>query len=357
MAFVLRSFVTFAAAVALFSCALLARAHVVPALYVFGDSTIDAGNNNFLNTLAKTNFTPYGIDLCGKLPLGRATNGLTYADFIAEHLGLPPPPPYLSFNDAKSRSKVTTGMNYASSSSGILNHTGSRAGKCLPLSEQVGYFKKTVRHDLPRQIPLRGELKLHLKKSIILISIAGNDYTLGYLMDEEMRKKHDVVSYTKLLVHYLAANVERMAKLGAKKFVVRGMPMISCRSPFFKVIEQQCDELGKEIIPLYNAQLIKSLDRLKAKHGILYTIIVPEKIEISAAAAEIGSKFTYEPCCKINEFGGCIKDSEPCKNRDDYLHFDAAHLTQVYHKFVADRCFDGISRTCQPYCILELSAK
>ncbi|KAI4302192.1 hypothetical protein MLD38_037973 [Melastoma candidum] len=327
MAFVLRSFVTFAAAVALFSCALLARAHVVPALYVFGDSTIDAGNNNFLNTLAKTNFTPYGIDLCGKLPLGRATNGLTYADFIAEHLGLPPPPPYLSFNDAKSRSKVTTGMNYASSSSGILNHTGSRA---------VGYFKKTVRHDLPRQIPLRGELKLHLKKSIILISIAGNDYTLGYLMDEEMRKKHDVVSYTKLLVHYLAANVERMAKLGAKKFVVRGMPMISCRSPFFKVIEQQCDELGKEIIPLYNAQLIKSLDRLKAKHG---------------------SKFTYEPCCKINEFGGCIKDSEPCKNRDDYLHFDAAHLTQVYHKFVADRCFDGISRTCQPYCILELSAK
>ncbi|KAI4339395.1 hypothetical protein MLD38_024345 [Melastoma candidum] len=355
MAPLCRSLVTFVA-IALFSCPLSARAHVVPALYVFGDSTIDAGNNNFLNTLAKTNFTPYGIDLCGKLPLGRATNGLNYADFIAEHLGLPPPPPYLSFEDQESRSKVITGMNYASSSCGILNHTGTRAGKCLPLSEQVDYFENTVCHDLSRQIPIKDELNLHLEKSIILISIAGNDYTLGYLLDEKMRMMYDITSYTELLVHSLATNIKRMAELGVKKFIVRGMPMISCLSPFFKVIKQQCDELGKEIIPSYNAQLVKSMDSLKAEHGILYTIIMPEKIEINTVAAEIGSKFTYEPCCEINEFGGCIKDSEPCKNRDDYLHFDAAHLTQVFHKFVADRCFDGTSGTCKPYSIFELSA-
>ncbi|KAI4339389.1 hypothetical protein MLD38_024340 [Melastoma candidum] len=327
---ILRSLLAFMS-IALFSRALCTRAHVVPALYVFGDSFVDAGNNNFLNTLAKTNFTPYGIDLYGKLPLGRATNGLTYADFIAEHLGLPPPPPYLSFEDAECRSKVTTGINYASSSSGILNHTGSKAGKCLSLSNQVAYFGKTVRHDLPRQIPLKEELKLHLEKSIILISIVGNDYTIGYLLDEEMRKKHDIASYTKLLVHSLAAKVEE--------------------------IEQQCKELGKEIIPSYNAHLVKSLDRLTAKHGILYTIIVPKKVEIKAVGMEIGSKFIDEPCCKINEFGGCIKDSEPCKNRDDYMYFDAGRPTQAYHKFVADHCFDGNSGTCTPYSILELSAK
>ncbi|KAI4339390.1 hypothetical protein MLD38_024340 [Melastoma candidum] len=285
---ILRSLLAFMS-IALFSRALCTRAHVVPALYVFGDSFVDAGNNNFLNTLAKTNFTPYGIDLYGKLPLGRATNGLTYADFI-----------------------------------GII-------GKCLSLSNQVAYFGKTVRHDLPRQIPLKEELKLHLEKSIILISIVGNDYTIGYLLDEEMRKKHDIASYTKLLVHSLAAKVEE--------------------------IEQQCKELGKEIIPSYNAHLVKSLDRLTAKHGILYTIIVPKKVEIKAVGMEIGSKFIDEPCCKINEFGGCIKDSEPCKNRDDYMYFDAGRPTQAYHKFVADHCFDGNSGTCTPYSILELSAK
>ncbi|KAI4339424.1 hypothetical protein MLD38_024371 [Melastoma candidum] len=283
---ILRSLLAFMS-VAFFSRALYTRAHIVPALYVFGDSFVDAGNNNFLNTFAKTNFTPYGIDLYGKLPLGRATNGLTYADFIGIIVSLVLLP-FLVLKGMKTK---------------------------FPFSR-----------------------KRSCKRSI-------------------WGKKHDIASYTKLLVHSLAAKVERMAKLGAKKFVVRGMPLINCRSPFYKEIEQQCKELGKEIIPSYNAHLVKSLDRLTAKHGILYTIIVPEKVEINAVGMEIGSKFIDEPCCKINEFGGCIKDSEPCKDRDDYVYFDAGHPTQVYHKFVADHCFDGNSGTCKPYSILELSAK
>ena len=38
------------------------RKSLVLALYVFGDSTVDAGNNNNLNTPAKANVFPYGID-------------------------------------------------------------------------------------------------------------------------------------------------------------------------------------------------------------------------------------------------------------------------------------------------------
>ena len=57
------------------------RKRIVPAFYVFGDSTVDAGNNNNLNTLAKANAFPYGIDF-NNCSTGRFSNGKTFADLI-----------------------------------------------------------------------------------------------------------------------------------------------------------------------------------------------------------------------------------------------------------------------------------
>ncbi|RHN74245.1 putative triacylglycerol lipase [Medicago truncatula] len=56
---------------------------LVPALYVFGDSTVDAGNNNNLNTPAKVNIFPYGIDF-NNCSTGRFSNGKTFADIIGK---------------------------------------------------------------------------------------------------------------------------------------------------------------------------------------------------------------------------------------------------------------------------------
>lgn len=53
-----------------------------PALYVFGDSLIDCGNNNHLPS-GGADYLPYGIDFMGgNTPTGRATNGKTVADFL-----------------------------------------------------------------------------------------------------------------------------------------------------------------------------------------------------------------------------------------------------------------------------------
>jgi hypothetical protein len=54
---------------------------LAPALYVFGDSLLDNGNNNFLPTLARANFLPYGVDF-PRGPTGRFSNGRTVADFL-----------------------------------------------------------------------------------------------------------------------------------------------------------------------------------------------------------------------------------------------------------------------------------
>lgn len=54
------------------------------ATFVFGDSLVDAGNNNFLFSLSKANSPPYGIDFKpshGK-PTGRFTNGRTISDIV-----------------------------------------------------------------------------------------------------------------------------------------------------------------------------------------------------------------------------------------------------------------------------------
>ena len=56
---------------------------LVPALYIFGDSTVDAGNNNNLSTTARAISLPYGIDF-NHTATGRFTNGLTVPDYFGK---------------------------------------------------------------------------------------------------------------------------------------------------------------------------------------------------------------------------------------------------------------------------------
>ena len=57
----------------------------VSAVYVFGDSTVDPGNNNYIKTAFKSDFPPYGRDFAKKEPTGRFTNGKLATDFIGKH--------------------------------------------------------------------------------------------------------------------------------------------------------------------------------------------------------------------------------------------------------------------------------
>jgi hypothetical protein len=52
-------------------------------MYVFGDSTLDVGNNNYLPgmNVPRANTPYYGVDFPG-LSTGRFSNGLNTADFI-----------------------------------------------------------------------------------------------------------------------------------------------------------------------------------------------------------------------------------------------------------------------------------
>lgn len=59
----------------------------VPSMFVFGDSLVDVGNNNFLSSFAKSNYYPYGIDFNGG-PTGRFTNGRNIVDLLGNLINL-----------------------------------------------------------------------------------------------------------------------------------------------------------------------------------------------------------------------------------------------------------------------------
>ena len=52
--------------------------------FVFGDSLVDAGNNNYIMSLSKANYAPNGVDF--GMPTGRYTNGRTIVDIIGKRI-------------------------------------------------------------------------------------------------------------------------------------------------------------------------------------------------------------------------------------------------------------------------------
>lgn len=94
----------------------------VPAIIVFGDSSVDAGNNNFIQTVARSNFQPYGRDFEGGKATGRFCNGRIPTDFIAEDFGIKKNvPAYL--DPRYNISEFATGVTFASAATGYDNAT------------------------------------------------------------------------------------------------------------------------------------------------------------------------------------------------------------------------------------------
>uniref|UniRef100_A0A453KZB4 GDSL esterase/lipase n=1 Tax=Aegilops tauschii subsp. strangulata TaxID=200361 RepID=A0A453KZB4_AEGTS len=114
--------VTMAAAMVAAAAAAAATARAPRPFFVFGDSLVDSGNNNYLATTARADSPPYGLDYPTHRATGRFSNGLNVPDIISEHLGAEPVLPYLSPH--LDGHKLLGGANFASAGVGILNDTG-----------------------------------------------------------------------------------------------------------------------------------------------------------------------------------------------------------------------------------------
>ncbi|PSR85323.1 GDSL esterase/lipase [Actinidia chinensis var. chinensis] len=157
------------------------EAQKVPAMYVFGDSLVDVGNNNYLKiSLVKADFPHNGVDFPGKKSTGRFSNGKNAADFIAEKVGLvTSPPPYLSLlsKSDKGNAFPITGVSFASAGAGIFNGRDELLRQSIPLTEQVEHYTK-VYENLVQKLG-SAAAQDHLSKSLFTVVIGSND-VLGF---------------------------------------------------------------------------------------------------------------------------------------------------------------------------------
>ncbi|GLU17593.1 hypothetical protein SLE2022_339540 [Rubroshorea leprosula] len=338
--------------------------------FLFGDSLVDAGNNDYLFTLSKANLPPYGIDFkpSGGLPTGRFTNGRTISDIVGQALGGKSlQPPYLSPN-TEPFDAMATGINYASGSAGVLDETGFLFIGRVPLREQVNNFQQT-RTYLVRMLGEPGTREF-LQKTIFSLTIGSND-VLNYVQPTIPFLGQDKVSPTTFqdfLISNLTVQLKRLYELGGRKFIVAGIGPLGC-IPFVRALNLlptgKCSTEVNELIQGYNAKLKLVLNRLNREMG-------PEAIFIYANSYDIfmsmiinyhryGFDDASEPCC-----GGYFPPfvcflgrntnatSVLCNDRSKYVFWDAYHPTEAANVIIAKELLDGDETKSFPINIRQL---
>ncbi|CAK7350334.1 unnamed protein product, partial [Dovyalis caffra] len=169
---------------------------LVPCYFIFGDSLADNGNNNMLQTLAKVDYSPYGIDFPNG-PSGRFCNGRTVVDIIAEILGFHKYiTPFATANEAD----ILDGVNYASGAAGIRDETGQELGGRISLNMQLKNHQKT----LLNLIGMLGNESAprHLSKCLYSVGMGNNDYLNNYFLPQYFptSQEYTLDQYTQLLV-------------------------------------------------------------------------------------------------------------------------------------------------------------
>lgn len=102
----------------------------VTSIIVFGDSSVDAGNNNHISTIARSNFEPYGRDFPDGRPTGRFSNGCVATDFISEAFRIKPTiPAYL--DPGYDITDFVDGVCFASAATGYDNATSQVLSKYI----------------------------------------------------------------------------------------------------------------------------------------------------------------------------------------------------------------------------------
>ncbi|KAD4982505.1 hypothetical protein R6Q59_002103 [Mikania micrantha] len=330
----------------------------VPCTFVFGDSLVDDGNNNDLNTRAKFNYAPYGIDFPGRRATGRATNGRTIADFITQLLGLLGfIPPYATVTDEQ----IPRGVNYGSGGAGILDDTGRKLGDRIDLNHQL------LRHAIivSRLKRLQGNDKTfteeYLKKCIYLVDIGSNDYINNYFMPNDYiaGRIYTPPQFASKLIEKYSQQLKKLYDLGARKIAVFGVGLLGC-TPFerarYDTKGAPCVEPINNAVKLFNDQLPPLVDGFNRDYpGASFTFINMTSI---STPLEGDPPLSFDPCCPTNSDGLCIQDSMPCPNRDMTAFFDDLHPTQVANGRLAARSYKKATpMDARPFDISQLAEK
>ncbi|XP_010528706.1 PREDICTED: GDSL esterase/lipase LTL1-like [Tarenaya hassleriana] len=323
------------------------------AFFVFGDSIVDNGNNDYLATTARADRPPYGIDYPPG-PTGRFSNGLNIPDFISQELGSEPTLPYLS--PELTGERLLVGANFASAGIGILNDTGIQFVSIIRMYQQFEYFEQYQR----RVSALIGEEQTHrlVAGSLVLICVGGNDFVNNYfLVPYSLRSQQfSIPDYVVYLLSEYRKILIRLYELGARRILVLGTGPIGCVPAQLAQRSRngECVAETQRAAALYNPQLSQMLQDLNSQLG--------DNVFISGNINDMQDDFITNPsafgfedsktaCCgqgRYNGVGLCTAVSNLCPNRDVYAWWDPYHPTERANGIIVRRIMTGSTKYMNP---------
>jgi len=347
------------AAASLLSVVVVVEAGRSTANFIFGDSLVDAGNNDYLSSLAKANYQPYGIDTSDHKPTGRFCNGRIVPDLMSETMGIAYPLPVL--DPAATGPNILHGVNYASAGAGILNDTGSIFLALLTLPQQFQYFQQT-KTQIAALIgqPAADQL---IENAIYAFTIGGNDYINNYLIPFSTRsEQYTVPQYQDLLISTLYGHFQTAYSLGMRKFTVANIGPIGCTpSELAKgSLDGSCITSIQDMAMGFNAALKPMTEQLQAElPGSVFVYIDSFSVVMNIInnAASYGFTVKNTACCGAGPYLGLI-DCETftgyCSNRDEYIFWDPFHPTERVNILAQEQFLNGGLDVVSPMNVAQL---
>ncbi|CAN6206636.1 unnamed protein product [Urochloa humidicola] len=340
------------------------------AMYVFGDSILDVGNNNYLlgADVPRANMPYYGIDFPGRIPTGRFSNGFNTADYIAKSMGfLSSPPPYLSLLEPSSNlllaAALTTGVSYASADAGILDSTN--AGKCIPLRRQLEYFNATR----AKMLAAAGSPAVTslLANSIFLLTFGSNDlfvFAAAEANRSAAEQQSDAAAlFADLLSNYSAA-IQQLHAMGARKFAVINLGLLGC-VPVVRVLDPAgaCAGGLNQLAAGFDAALRQLLAQQKQLPGFVYSLADSFGLTQDTFADPEASGYTdiAGACCgggRLLAQADCLPNSTVCSTRaerDQHVFWDRYHPSQRACLLTAQAFYDGPTKYTEPINFMQLA--
>ncbi|KAI9078412.1 hypothetical protein K1719_039631 [Acacia pycnantha] len=326
------------------------------AFFVFGDSLVDSGNNNYLATSARADSPPYGIDYPTRRPTGRFSNGFNIPDLISQQLGAESALPYLS--PQLRGEKLLVGANFASAGIGILNDTGVQFLNVIRMYRQLDYFKEYQ----GRLSALIGAARARalVSQALVLVTVGGNDFVNNYyLVPYSARsRQYSLPDYVKFLIVEFRKLLQRLYDLGARRVIVTGTGPLGCvpAELAMRSTNGGCSAELQRAAALYNPQLEHMLQGLNNKLG-------RRQVFIAANTARMHNDFVSNPaafgfttsktaCCgqgPYNGLGLCTALSNLCLDRSLYVFWDPFHPSEKANRLIVRQIMSASSTYMKPF--------
>ncbi|XP_050211671.1 GDSL esterase/lipase At2g31540-like [Mercurialis annua] len=329
-----------------------------PAIFIFGDSIFDTGNNNYVETIIKANYRPYGQDINNGVPTGRFSNGKLIPDMLASLLKIKNDsvPPYLNPN--LTNNDFITGVNFASAGAGF-DETTSLFTNTIPIQNQLNYFKEYI----TKLKGIVGEKKAMwiINSSLVVLNGGTNDFNLN-IYDIPIRGfKMTAVEYTDFLLKKVEASIKQFISnhkeytfnqdlygFGVRNLIVAGILPIgslpSQRSSRYANIFSLAYSLDEQnnISLDYNQKLINLLTKLQQSlptSKFVYTDLYYRILEMINYPDKYGFQETKNGCCGSLLFRqGVLCDTMalPCNDPSKYLFWDRIHPTSTTYQYLVN---------------------